>query len=218
MENQRTIQVLRSLGDHEMRTPGEPALLKVPGQWAYALASLIKISNEHRHNGVIVTNIGPDSPGANAGMVRGDVLLRYDGVEIDCVETLRRLQKRHTQDGDVSKTVSIDAARGSTDLSFEVAAGRLGITASPPLHRLKIHLASRTQPRQFELMLLRGQQEITVIQTPADARMHETSKPAFVEIPKELTKKVLSLLKSLEASGGSELKKMARSLLSSARA
>jgi hypothetical protein len=217
MEQQRTMRVLRSRGDQAAGIPGEPALLQVPGEWAHAVVSLVKTSEEHRHNGLIVTNIGPGSQGARAGMVRGDVLLRYDGVEIDRVETLRHLEKRHTQGGEVSRTVSIDAARGSEDLSFEVHGGRLGITVSPPLHRLKIVRVFKAEPRGCELMVVRGEQEITVIQTPEDAKKHDTGKPAFVEVPVELARKVMSLLKSLEASGASGLKKMARSLLSTAR-
>jgi hypothetical protein len=218
MEKHRTIQVIRGWKDSDARIPSGPALLEVPGEWAHAVFSLVKISQEHRHNGLIVTNIGPGSQGARSGMIRGDVLLRYDGEELDSAATLRHLEKRHTQGGESSRKVRIDAARGLEDVSFEVLGGRLGITVSPLLHRLRIRRIFYLEPHGFEAKIVREQQAITVIQTQEDARKHDPGKHAVIEVPRELARKVLSLLKSLEASGTSELKKMARSLLTTVRA
>ena len=47
-----------------------------------------------------------------------------------------------------------------------------------------------------------------MVHTPEGAKAHDTDKPALVEVPGELARKVLSLVKALEASGASKLKKM----------
>ena len=165
MEKHHSIRVIRGWKDSRGRIPDEPALLQVPGEWAHSVVSLVKTSQEHRHNGLIVTNIGPGGQGAASGMIRGDVLLRYDGEEIDSAATLRHLEKRHTQGREALRTITIDAARGAENLSFEVHGGRFGITVSPPLHRLKIVQRLRREPCGLELKVVAEGQELTVIRT-----------------------------------------------------
>jgi orotate phosphoribosyltransferase len=118
-------RVVRTREDATAHIPYEPALIEVPGQWIEAVVSLIDISKKHKRRGLLVTNIGPDSRAAKAGMIRGDLLLRYRQVRLDRVETLRRLTRRHS-----SSKVTIDAVRGDQQLRFEVPQGRLGITVS----------------------------------------------------------------------------------------
>ena len=109
MEGPRKIALIWGREDREAHVEREPVFVEVPGEWAHAVFALVKISEEHRHNGLIVTNIGPGSQGTRAGMARGDVLLRYEGVELDSTRTLRHLTKRHTQGAGLSKTVTLDA-------------------------------------------------------------------------------------------------------------
>jgi hypothetical protein len=217
MEERRRIRVIRDWDDCRVSLARGQALVEVPGAWAHAVLSLVKISEEHRHNGLIVTHIGPGSQGAMAGMVRGDVLLHYDGEEIDSAHTLRRLAKRHTQGAELTKTVTIDAARGGKDISFQVRGGLLGITASPPLHRLKRVRVVPTGAQATDRNSVGRWSTIAVIYTLEGARKHDPSKPALVEVPAEWARKVLGLVKSLEASSASGLKKIARGLLSTAR-
>jgi len=215
METQQAIQVIWGFGQ---RNSGAPALLEVPGEWTFAVMSLIETSQEHRHNGLIVTSIGPDGQGATAGMVRGDVLLRYDGAEIENVESMRDLEKRHTQTGEVRRTICIDAARGAEDVSFEVYGGRLGITVSPLLHRMKFLRVLGKNQFGPTLKFVGEGRELKVIRTVEDAREHDRRTPALIEVPRELVSKVLLLVNTVGPSGNAKAKKMARSLLSTARA
>jgi S1-C subfamily serine protease len=73
--------------------------------------------------GVVVTNIGPRSAGAAAGLARGDVLLRYDGTELTSAGTLAQLTARSAGE----RVIRIDALRGTQPLHFDVPAGKLGI-------------------------------------------------------------------------------------------
>ena len=99
--------------------------------------------------------------------------------------------------------------RGSEDLSFEVYGGHLGITVSPSLYRLKCVRVSRIKPQEAERKEAGAGRRIAVVfHRPEDARRHDPSKPALVEVPGELARKVLFLMKALESSG--KLKKMAR--------
>ena len=139
----RRIRIVRTREPLSRRLTAEIVLVEIPGQWAHSVVSLIQASQEHRHGGLMVTNVGPGSHGARAGMARGDVLLRYDGLELDSVTTLRRLTEAHH--ASTKKLIRIEAARGPEDLVFEVLGGSLGITVSPLLHRSVI---STSRPRR----------------------------------------------------------------------
>ena len=76
--------------------------------------------------GVIVTNVAPNSRAAKAGMKRGDILLKYDGTEIDKSETLKSLAEGASQ----SKKVAIEGNRGADRLRLTAQGGRLGITVA----------------------------------------------------------------------------------------
>jgi PDZ domain len=219
MEGLRKVLAIRRWEDRNAYIPRGPVLVEVPREWASAVLSLVRISEEYRHNGLIVTNIAPGSQGASAGLARGDVLLRYDGMELDSAGTLKHLTKRHTQGAGVSKTVTIEAARGAEDVSFEVHGGRLGITVSPSLHRLKsVRGSLKKSPREAGIVARTIALIHRLFTHTADehARWLDPSKVALVEVPGELMRPVLFLVKSLGASGASQSRKMAKALLSTA--
>ena len=210
MSEFRTLTIIRDWQDCRGPVKRGPTLVQVPGAWVPAVLSLVKLSEEHRHNGLIVTNIGPDTPAATAGMLRGDVLLRYDGSEVDSIVSLKTLTKRHSHGND--KTVRIEAARGAEDVHFEVKPGALGITVSPSLHRLKLaHVSPKAVKAQLSSPL---DPSITLVSTLEQANKLDATHPALVEVPGELARTVLSLIKSVDAKG--KRKKRAKALLTSA--
>lgn len=111
------------------------ALAVTPPELARGIASLIKVSDEYRDVGLLVTNVGPNSPALAAGIERGDMLLRYDGVPVESAVRLMSLEEEPAQ-GNRLSPVTVDAVRGARELTFSVPPGRLGVTVSPCLHRL----------------------------------------------------------------------------------
>jgi S1-C subfamily serine protease len=140
------LSVIRSCADAEAHDPHTPALVEVPGLRVKAMWRLVSVLEQppkelagllHRlksfdpgaslsGKGVVVTNIGPRSAAASAGMVRGDILLRYDGIALRTPSVLASLTSKTHGSG----TARIEALRGSESLHFEVPVGRLGITAN----------------------------------------------------------------------------------------
>jgi|SRR5215469_1989590 len=127
-EDPMRLRVIRSWREARAHNPYEPALVEVPGKWIHAVLHLIKVVERHRHVGLLVTNVGRETPAAKAGMERGDLLLRCDGVDLDRVGTLRRLVRNHPRE--TSHQVVIEGRRGGEDRRFELHRGRLGITVS----------------------------------------------------------------------------------------
>ncbi len=139
------VNVIRTLTEARAHDRRRPALVEVPGELAPVVVALTRVlrqpferdpagrvgprrpprrpDRDGRPTGVIVTNIGPGSQAAVAGMARGDVLLRYDGVPIDGPGRLRRLAER----GGTSRHI-VDGMRGPTEMRFEVRGGSLGMT------------------------------------------------------------------------------------------
>ena len=124
----RRIFVFHRWEDCPPGVTSERALVEVPGEWAHSVLALVRSSQEFRNSGLLVTNIGPGSQAARTGMKCGDVLLRFDGQELDSTATLRRLTKIYTQGTAPQKPILIEAARGAEDIEFEVFGGKLGIT------------------------------------------------------------------------------------------
>lgn len=217
--SRQRIHIFRSCDDRPPHINRESVLIEVPGKWAYSVVSLTHLSQEHRHAGVIVTNIGPGGQGARAGMVQGDVLLRYEGQELDNVATLRRLTKAYTQGAAAKKPIRIEAARGADDVAFEVRGGHLGITVSPLLHRI----VTSSSPWKRILRRLLGTGETTekvtprVVHTLEEGRRHSPTDPALVLVPGNLARPVLTVLRALESAGSRKRKKRAKSLLTAAR-
>ena len=139
--------VIRTWADARGLDPRSVVLLETPGEWVRGVVGLLALSEEFRDTGLIVTNVGPTGAAARAGIARGDVLLRYDGVDLDTVARLRELAGRAALGGDSFS--QIEAIRGNRERQFKVAAGRLGVTVSAALHRLKLprHLESSLQTR-----------------------------------------------------------------------
>jgi hypothetical protein len=193
----------------------ERALVEVPGVWAHSVLALVRTSQEFRNLGLLVTNIGPGSQAARAGMKCGDVLLRLDGQELDSAATLRRLTKIYTQGAAAQKPIIVDAARGAEDIEFEVSGGKLGITVSPLLYRRAV------RKRRWRRILgeLFGFNENTpritphVVHTLEEARRHNPESPALAVVPGNLARPVLGVLRAMEQGGSSKRRKRAKSLL-----
>lgn len=214
----RRIYVFHSWEECPPRPRAKSVLVEVPGKLAHSFVSLIKVSQDYRHGGLMVTNVGPGGQGARAGIARGDVLLRYEGQELKGAATLRRLAKAYTQGADARKPITIEAVRGTDDIAFEVVGGDLGITVSPLLHRC-VTSVSRWK-RILRKFLGTGQtaEKVTprVLHTLEEARMHSPEHPALVLVPGELARPVLAVLRAHE-SGSRKRKKRAKSLLTAAR-
>jgi hypothetical protein len=130
-------EVIRTWADARGRDSCGVVLLETPGEWVRGIVGLLALSKEFKDIGLIVTNVGPNGAAARAGIARGDVLLRYDGVDLDTVARLCELTERAALSRD--SCGQIDAIRGDRERQVKVAAGRLGVTVSAPLHRLKLH-------------------------------------------------------------------------------
>jgi membrane-associated protease RseP (regulator of RpoE activity) len=215
--SRRRIRVFRGWEECPPRSIRNSVLIEVPGKWAFCVVSLIEASQEYRHAGLMVTNIGPGSQAARAGMVRGDVLLRYEGQELDTASTLRRLTRAYTQGAAAKKALKIEGARGKDDVEFEVRGGHLGITVSPMLHRTKT-FASGWKRVLRKLGVGDAAQKVTphVVHTVEEARKHRPGDPALVIVPGDLARPVLSILRAVERTGYRKRKHRAKSLLAAA--
>jgi hypothetical protein len=197
--NFRTVRVIRTSNEPVRLRRNEVAFVEIPRPWAAAVASLISLSAEYRDEGLLVTNVGPASRAAAAGIARGDVLLRCDGVSLDSVESLKRLTSRSPQSGG-AKELTVEALRGADEMTFQVAAGPLGITVSPLLHRLGP--LRRTGLRQTP---------------PApDDEPPPFDETTLVEVPAELVPKVRFIKRAIEEPANARQRKRAEALLTTA--
>lgn len=178
------------------------AIVVTPPQWAQAMASLIKLSDEYRQVGLLVTNVGPSSQAATVGIERGDVLLRYDGVPLEHTEQLTSLEGVLAQ-GQSARPVALDAVSGEREMTFTVAAGPLGITVSPLLHRLG---STRRSPRA----VIRAGQE-----NDQDERA-VAGETTLVEVPGELVPQVSLLAQALQRPSNAKQRKRVEALLATA--
>ncbi len=216
--SRRKIRVFRSWEDCPPRAIRDSVLVEVPGKWAHSFVSLIEASQEYRHAGLMVTNVGPGSQAARAGIARGDVLLRYEGQELESAAALRGLTRAYTQGAAARKPLKIEAARGKEDVEFEVRGGHLGITVSPMLHRSKT-FASRWKRVLRQLGVGQSAQKVIprVVHTVEEARRHNPGDRALVIVPGELARPVLGVLRAVEGTGFRKRKHRAKSLLTAAR-
>lgn len=182
-------------GEHESSL----ALLVTPPEWAQGLASLIKMSQEYRDTGLLVTNVGPGSPAAGAGIERGDLLLRYDGVPLETAERLIGLEGAVAQ-GETLKQVPLEVVRGTREITFTVPTGRLGITVSALLHRLG------SARRAMIRLVPEGER----------TERAEAVQPRLVRVPAELVPKVSLLAQALQKPSNAERRKKATALLTAA--
>jgi membrane-associated protease RseP (regulator of RpoE activity) len=182
--------------DVEVRGRVRLALVVTSPEWARGMASLIKASDEYRDGGLLVTNVGPGSAAATAGIERGDVLLRHDGVPLEDAQRLRLLESSAAQ-SETPRQVALDAVRGAREITFSVPAGRLGITVSPFLHRMGASRPAVT-PSIRE-------------RTPAASA--DEGKPILVHVPTALVPQVALVADSLQRSSNAKQRKKAKALL-----
>lgn len=71
--------------------------------------------------GVLVAQVSPDSPGQRAGLRPGDVIVRYDGREVEDVRRLRNM----VGDTAPGKTVAIEVVRDGKTQQLRVEVGEL---------------------------------------------------------------------------------------------
>ena len=195
----RWIRVTR-LGD-DARGHGRRwlALVVTPPEWARGIASLIRVSDEYRDVGLLVTNVGPSSRAATAGIERGDVLLRYDGVPLENAEQLTSLEGVPAQ-GEAPRQVALEAVRGAREMTLTVAAGRLGITVSPMLHRLASSRRATTVV-------------IGAWEHDEDDEREDAGESTVVEVPDELVPQVSLLAEVLQRPSNAKHRKKAEALL-----
>jgi C-terminal processing protease CtpA/Prc len=195
----RWIRVTRLGDDARGHSRHRLALVVTPPEWARGIALLIKVSDEYRDVGLLVTSVGPGGQAANAGIERGDVLLRYDGVPLEHAEQLTSLEGVPTQ-GEAPRQVVLEAVRGAREMTLTVAAGRLGITVSPLLHRLG-------SSRRAMTGVIRAWEH-----DEADER-EDAGEPTVVEVPGELVPQVSLLAEVLQRPRNAKQRKKAEALL-----
>ncbi len=199
-EDRPQMRIVKEMADCKTIKPGEKALVEVPGDWKNAVSALMRISEELRHGGLLVTNVGPKGQGAAAGIARGDVLLRYNGVELDSATTLRRLTRSHSRGGSAAKIAHIDSVRGQKDVTWDVGGGPLGITVSVSLHRMESQNWTRLAPNG------NARQDDTMSPQHSSGDLAGTS--TLVEVPGELAATVLGLVAMLRSSSAKTKKKL----------
>lgn len=79
-------------------------------------------------NGVIVSNVTPNSPAAEAGILAGDVITRFSGSRI---KTVRQFQKRIEKEKP-GQAIKIDFIRGGNQQSVNLTLGQVPPPAPPP--------------------------------------------------------------------------------------
>jgi serine protease Do len=72
-------------------------------------------------DGVLATDVEPNSPAAKAGIVRGDVILRFDGEKVDAASRLRNL----VASAGANKVVHVDVLRNGQPKTIDVTLGTL---------------------------------------------------------------------------------------------
>lgn len=175
------------------------ALVVTPPEWARGIASLIKVSDEYRDVGLLVTSVGPSSQAATAGLERGDVLLRYDGVPLDNAEQLVSLEGVPAH-GEAPRQVMLEAVRGAREMTLMAAPGRLGVTVSPLLYRLGSSHRATTG-------IIRAREH------DEDDECEDAGEPTVVEVPGELVPQVLLLAEVLQRPRNAKQRKKAEALL-----
>lgn len=167
--------------------------------WAQGIESLIRLSREYRDAGLLVTNVGPGSAAARAGVERGDVLLRYDGVPLAGGSQLRSLENRLAE-GTNPRQIALDAARGSREMTFTVPAGRLGITVGPFLARL-------SNPRRGRGELIR------LSASEGDEETDDSGQATVLEVPSEFVPGLAPFTEALQRPRNARQGKLTQALV-----
>jgi hypothetical protein len=211
----RRVQVFQLWGAVTVRARDERVLVEVPGLWSAAVISLIHASRRHPREGLMVTNVGPGTPAAKAGIRRGDVLLRCAGHGLRHVAKLRRLVARHAPVDVAGKPLRIEGARGHGVIAFDVLGPALGVTVARLLRRTpRVASEVRGAPgRTRGASAEPGIATLTVVDTLAAARLLHDETPVYVPVPGELAGPLLGLLRALDRPESSTQWKAAHSLL-----
>jgi membrane-associated protease RseP (regulator of RpoE activity) len=205
----RRLRVIRTVAEPIRLRRNEVAFVEIPAQWAGAVASVIKMSDEYRNGGLLVTNVGPASHAGAAGIGRGDVLLRADGISLDSVESLRRLTSRADGNHKSARGLTVEGLRGAQEITFKPAQGRLGITVSPLLHRSG-H-AHRSERRATQ-----AAGAPRAVPKPRAADQSPVEDMTLVEVPGHLLANVLLLKRMIARPANAKQRKDVTALLASA--
>lgn len=73
------------------------------------------------NTGALISAVTPDSPAAKAGLLPGDVILRFDGKDVTSMRGLPRIVAQAT----IGKTVAVEILRKSERKNLNVTVGRL---------------------------------------------------------------------------------------------
>lgn len=79
------------------------------------------------NSGAFISSVAPGGPAAKAGLLEGDVVLRFDGKDIASMRALRSIVAQ-TQ---IGKEVDIEVVRKGARKTFKVAVGRLAEEVKP---------------------------------------------------------------------------------------
>ncbi|BAY23155.1 PDZ/DHR/GLGF domain-containing protein [Calothrix sp. NIES-2100] len=90
--------------------------------------NLITSLNLTAATGVIVVNVEPEGPADNAGLLLGDVLVKFDGVSVSDTGDVMALLNSSDR---VGKTVSVQLVRGGVLVELAIAIGERPFEESP---------------------------------------------------------------------------------------
>lgn len=77
---------------------------------------------KHPVDGVLVNSVAPETPAENGGIVRGDIIVQFDGKRVPSSNMFQQM----VADTDIGKTVSIKVIRNGGETFLKVKIGRLG--------------------------------------------------------------------------------------------
>ena len=88
---------------------------------------LAETYNVKENTGALVSSVAPDGPAAKAGIQEGDVILKFDGKDVNSMRGLPRIVAQ-TQ---IGKEVDVEIMRKGQRRTVRVAVGRLAEDAKP---------------------------------------------------------------------------------------
>nr|WP_306265768.1 Do family serine endopeptidase [Pararhizobium sp. IMCC3301] len=98
---------LGSLNELDRRAGAEPGSMVKP-----ASAATLGLTLESAENGVVISEVDADSPAAEKGLVRGDVILNVDGEPVTSVEDVTSKVEMVKKDGRKAVLMQVQSERG----------------------------------------------------------------------------------------------------------